>query len=51
MAGCGALPGLPVTPAGLCGLPPVHEPRGRGASLPHPPEAGRVWNLHDQHAG
>lgn len=51
LAGRGALPGLPVAPAGLRGLPPVYEPRGRGARLPHPPEAGRLWNLHDQHAG
>lgn len=51
LAGRGALPGLPVPPAGLGGVSPVHEPRGRGAGLPHPPEAGRVWDLHDQHSG
>lgn len=39
VVGRGALPGLPVTPAGLRALSPVHEPRGRGARLPHPPEA------------
>lgn len=47
----GALPGLSFPPAGLRGVSPLHEPRGRGAGLPHPPEAGRVWDLHDQHSG
>lgn len=51
VARCGALPGLSFTPAGLRGVSPVHEPRGRRAGLPHPPQAGRVWNLHDQHSG
>lgn len=51
VVGRGALPGLPIAPAGLCALSPLHEPRGRGAGLPHAPQTGRVWNLHDQHAG
>lgn len=51
LVGRGALPGLPVASAGLCALPPFHEPRGRGAGLPYPPQTGRVWNLHDQHTG
>lgn len=51
VAGRGALPGLPVASAGLRALSPLHEPRRGRARLPHPPQAGRVWNLHDQHAG
>lgn len=51
VVGRGALPGLPVTSARLCALPPLHEPRGRGTRLPHPPQTRRVWNLHDQHVG
>lgn len=51
VVGRGALPGLPVAPAGLRALSPLHEPRGRRARLPHPPQTRRVWNLHDQHIG
>lgn len=46
----GALTSLPVTTAGLSGLPPLHEPWGRRARLQNPAHARYVWNLHDQHA-
>lgn len=51
VVGRGSLPGLPLSTAGLRALSPLHEPRGRRARLPHSPQARRVWNLHDQHAG
>lgn len=51
VVGRGALSGLSVAPAGLRALSPLHEPRGRRARLPHPPQARRVWDLHDKHTG
>lgn len=51
VAGRGALLGLSLTSAGLCGLPPLHEPRGRRDGLPHLTQAGRVRDMHDQYTG
>lgn len=51
VVGRGALSSLSVAPAGLRALSPLHEPRGRRARLPHPPQARRVWHLHDKHTG